>query len=89
MVKTYLAKMKGLPATRKAPCWRDALWSWLGAFLGMTGVGWLSAQSMQAHSLLMVGSFCSGSLKPDTHLGGIVATKVEVIHGQTTSFLFY
>ena len=26
-------------------------------------------------------SSCSGSLKPDTHLGGIVATKVEVIHG--------
>jgi len=62
MVKTYLAKMKGLPATRKAPCWRDALWSWLGAFLGMAGVGWLSAQSMQAHSLLMVGSFGATSV---------------------------
>ncbi|KAA0015302.1 phosphatase PAP2 family protein [Salinicola corii] len=32
---------------------------------------------------------CSGSLKPDTHLGGIVATKVEVIHGQKTSFILH
>jgi len=62
MVKTYISKMKGAPANRKAPCWKDAIWSWLGAFLGMTGVGWLSAQSLQTHSLLMVGSFGATSV---------------------------
>lgn len=62
MVKRYLGKMKGSPPTRPAPDWRDAIWSWLGAFLGMAGVGWLSAQSLQTHSLLMVGSFGATSV---------------------------
>ncbi|WIX31548.1 HPP family protein [Salinicola sp. JS01] len=62
MVKQYLSKMKGAPVSRPAPNWRDALWSWLGAFLGMAGVGWLSTQAAQAHPLLMVGSFGATSV---------------------------
>lgn len=62
MVKTYLGKMRGAPVERTPPCWRDALWSWLGAFLGIAGVGWLSAQSLGTHSLLMVGSFGATSV---------------------------
>ncbi|SFH86946.1 HPP family protein [Modicisalibacter xianhensis] len=62
MVKSYLGKMKGAPIERRPPCWRDALWSWFGAFVGMAGVGWLSSLSLQAHSLLMVGSFGATSV---------------------------
>lgn len=62
MVKTYIGKMKGTRVERTPPCWRDALWSWLGAFLGIAGVGWLSAQSLDTHSLLMVGSFGATSV---------------------------
>ncbi|WP_043531393.1 HPP family protein [Litchfieldella xinjiangensis] len=62
MVKTYLSKMKGAPAERTPPCWRDALWSWFGAFLGMAGVGWLSDQALAEHALLMIGSFGATSV---------------------------
>ncbi|WP_251977326.1 HPP family protein [Salinicola avicenniae] len=61
-MKNYLGKMKGAPVSHGAPNWRDALWSWVGAFLGMAGVGWISTQSMQAHPLLMVGSFGATSV---------------------------
>ena len=33
-------------------------------------------------------AFCSGSMKPDTDLGGNVATLGEVFNGKTTSFVF-
>ncbi|MCG7599867.1 HPP family protein [Halomonas sp. McH1-25] len=62
MVKSYLGKMKGVPIERSRPCWRDALWSWFGAFVGMAGVGWLSGLSLEAHSMLMVGSFGATSV---------------------------
>ena len=62
MIKPYLGKMKGAPANRPPPSLRDALWSWLGAFLGIAGVGWISAQSIEAHALLMVGSFGATSV---------------------------
>lgn len=54
--------MKGAPAQRVRPCWRDALWSWFGAFLGMAGVGWLSGQLIQAQPLLIIGSFGATSV---------------------------
>ncbi|EPC00854.1 membrane protein [Litchfieldella anticariensis FP35 = DSM 16096] len=62
MVRTYLNKMKGAPAERTPPCWRDALWSWFGAFLGMTGVGWLSELTLPSQALLMIGSFGATSV---------------------------
>lgn len=62
MVRSYLNKMKGTPAERTFPCWRDALWSWFGAFLGMAGVGWLSELTLESHSLLMIGSFGATSV---------------------------
>ena len=33
-------------------------------------------------------TYCSGSMKPDTDLGGNVATLGEVFNGKTTSFVF-
>ncbi|ALM53327.1 HPP family protein [Halomonas huangheensis] len=62
MVKTYLYKMKGNSPARSRPCWRDALWSWFGAFIGMTGVGWLSSAWLSTHALLMIGSFGATSV---------------------------
>lgn len=62
MVRQYLGKMKGMPVERARLCWRDALWSWFGAFLGMAGVGWLSGQWLQTHPLLMIGSFGATSV---------------------------
>jgi len=31
---------------------------------------------------------CSGSINPDTHLGGNLTTLNEVFHGKTTTFVF-
>lgn len=62
MVKTYLGKMRGEPLKRARPCVRDALWSWVGGFLGMAGVGLLSEAWMAAHSLLLIGSFGATSV---------------------------
>lgn len=62
MVKTYLYKMKGASPSRPRPCWRDALWSWFGAFVGMAGVGWLSSAWLTSHTLLMIGSFGATSV---------------------------
>lgn len=61
-MKNYLGKMRGTAVSRAAPCWRDALWSWVGAFAGMTGVGWLSGLLLDAHPLLMIGSFGATSV---------------------------
>ncbi|RXE48829.1 HPP family protein [Chromohalobacter israelensis] len=62
MVKTYLGKMRGEPSRRARPCVRDALWSWIGGFLGMAGVGWLSEAWMASYSLLLIGSFGATSV---------------------------
>jgi len=62
MVRYYLGKMRGAPVVRSRPPWRDALWSWLGAFLGMAGVGAISEHSISAQPLLMIGSFGATSV---------------------------
>ncbi|WP_148252184.1 HPP family protein [Aidingimonas lacisalsi] len=61
-MRSYLSKMRGSPIERARPCWRDALWSWFGAFMGIAGVGWLSSQVLASHSLLMIGSFGATSV---------------------------
>ena len=62
VVKTYLGKMKGGNAERGQLCWKDALWSWVGAFVGMAGVGWLSHEWLSTQALLMIGSFGATSV---------------------------
>lgn len=62
VVKTYLGKMKGGSAERGQLCWKDALWSWVGAFVGMAGVGWLSHEWLSTQALLMIGSFGATSV---------------------------
>lgn len=60
-MKTYLGKMRGAPARRGAVDWRDAVWSWLGAFSGMSAVTFLGDHWL-AQQLLIVGSFGATSV---------------------------
>lgn len=60
-MKTYLIKMRGEPIQRARACWRDALWSWIGAFAGMSAICWLSAYWLTSQ-LLIVGSFGATSV---------------------------
>ena len=62
MLKPYVAKMRGGPLKRGRPHVADALWSWLGAFLGMALIGWLSSHYLAVSSLLLVGSFGATSV---------------------------
>ncbi|WP_129139504.1 HPP family protein [Modicisalibacter coralii] len=62
MVRSYLGKMKGAPVQRATPCWKDACWSWLGAFVGVAGVGLLSSRLLETQPLLMIGSFGATSV---------------------------
>jgi CBS-domain-containing membrane protein len=59
-LKNYLAKMRG--GGNKSPHavnWRNALCSWLGAFIGLALLGWLStSSSLTEHDhLILIGSF--------------------------------
>ncbi|RAR64374.1 HPP family protein [Onishia taeanensis] len=60
-MKSYLSKMRGEPIQRPRACWRDALWSWFGAFAGMLAISWLSAHWLSSQ-LLIVGSFGATSV---------------------------
>ncbi|XKE44490.1 HPP family protein [Halomonas organivorans] len=60
-MKNYLGKMRGDRPRRHAVDWRDAAWSWLGAFIGMSAVAWLGERWL-AHHLLIVGSFGATSV---------------------------
>lgn len=60
-MKTYLGKMRGRPYRPAAPDWRDAAWSWLGAFFGMSAVTWLGTHWL-SQQLLIVGSFGATSV---------------------------
>ncbi len=60
-MKTYFSKMRGARYRRGDVDWRDACWSWLGAFAGMGAVAWLSEQWLALH-LLVVGSFGATSV---------------------------
>lgn len=60
-MKTYLGKMRGARAQLPSADWRDALWSWLGAFAGMGAICWLSAHWLSQH-LLIVTSFGATSV---------------------------
>ncbi|MBB3141907.1 HPP family protein [Halomonas sp. THAF12] len=60
-MKTYFNKMRGNRYRRDDIDWRDACWSWLGAFIGMSAVAWLGEQWL-AHHLLIVGSFGATSV---------------------------
>ncbi|TDR52105.1 HPP family protein [Halomonas ventosae] len=61
MMKTYLGKMRGERLKRETPDFRDALWSWVGAFSGMGAICWLSAHWLSQH-LLIVASFGATSV---------------------------
>ncbi|MBB3230924.1 HPP family protein [Halomonas stenophila] len=60
-MKTYFAKMRGTRARRGAVDWRDASWSWLGAFTGMSAVTFLGDHWL-SQQLLIVGSFGATSV---------------------------
>ncbi|MDR5867419.1 HPP family protein [Halomonas koreensis] len=53
--------MRGRPYRPTAPDWRDAAWSWLGAFFGMSAVTWLNTHWL-SQQLLIVGSFGATSV---------------------------
>ncbi|NYS62557.1 HPP family protein [Vreelandella salicampi] len=60
-MKAYFGKMRGNSVQRDFVGWKDALWSCLGAFIGMAAIcllgdGWLSQE------LLIVGSFGATSV---------------------------
>lgn len=60
-MRFYLEKMRGERRARPFVGWRDAFWSWVGAFCGMAiicllSAGWLSQE------LLIVGSFGATSV---------------------------
>ncbi|MCW4148040.1 MULTISPECIES: HPP family protein [Halomonadaceae] len=60
-MKTYLSKMRGGTVQRSFVGWKDAFWSWLGAFSGMALICWLSAGWL-SKELLIVGSFGATSV---------------------------
>ncbi|MDN3556588.1 HPP family protein [Halomonas maura] len=60
-MKTYFAKMRGTRARQGAVDWRDASWSWLGAFTGMSAVTFLGDHWL-SQQLLIVGSFGATSV---------------------------
>lgn len=60
-MKSYLTKMRGSRYRRGDVDLRDACWSWLGAFIGMSAVAWIGQQWL-AHHLLVVGSFGATSV---------------------------
>ena len=60
-MKTYLNKMRGERVQRSFVGWKDAFWSWLGAFSGMVLICWLSAGWL-SQELLIVGSFGATSV---------------------------
>ncbi len=54
----YLAKMRGKSAAPPCPCLREICWSWLGAFLGILAVSFLSHTMMDGTGpIMLVGSF--------------------------------
>ncbi|MGP5308981.1 HPP family protein [Vreelandella alkaliphila] len=60
-MKAYLGKMRGEPTARRPVGWKDACWSWLGAFTGMAVICWLSSAWL-SQQLLIVGSFGATSV---------------------------
>jgi CBS-domain-containing membrane protein len=58
-LREYLGKMKG--STRGSPprvSNEEIVWSWIGAFLGIAAVAWMSHQFFEGRDLsLMIGSF--------------------------------
>lgn len=61
MMKTYFLKMRGTRLERGSADWRDVLWSWAGAFSGMSAVALLSEQWL-SQQLLLVASFGATSV---------------------------
>lgn len=60
-MKVYLNKMRGERIQRSFVGWKDAFWSWLGAFSGMALICWLSAGWL-SNELLIVSSFGATSV---------------------------
>ncbi|WP_034628482.1 HPP family protein [Desulfocurvibacter africanus] len=57
-VLRYLTKMRGKSVAPPCPCLREVCWSWLGAFLGILAVSFLSHKMMDGTGpLMLVGSF--------------------------------
>jgi len=61
VMKTYLGKMRGQRIKRARVGWKDAFWSWVGAFTGMAVICWLSLAWL-SQQLLIVGSFRATSV---------------------------
>jgi CBS-domain-containing membrane protein len=61
VMKTYLGKMRGQRIKRARVGWKDAFWSWVGAFTGMAVICWLSSAWL-SQQLLIVGSFGATSV---------------------------
>jgi CBS-domain-containing membrane protein len=60
LLKTYFAKMQGGGTPSPQPVnWHNALYAWVGGFIGIALVGWLSAGNKLASQdhLFLIGSF--------------------------------
>ena len=58
MIRRYLAKMKGGGRCPKRVRGSEVFWSWLGSFLGILAVAYVSARYMEPRDLtLVIGSF--------------------------------
>jgi hypothetical protein len=49
VVKTYLGKMRGQRIKRAWVGWKDAFWSWVGAFTGTADDAYLAERHAQLH----------------------------------------
>lgn len=58
MIKEYLAKMKGTTKSPPLVSVSEILWSWIGAFLGMSAVAYMHYNLLSDSDLIMIiGSF--------------------------------
>ncbi len=58
MLRSYIAKMRGVTQSPPPVNASEIAWSWIGAFIGISAVGYLNQRLLDATSLVMIiGSF--------------------------------
>jgi len=93
-ISSYVQKMKGSSHIHRAHLsWSEIIWSWIGSFLGISAVAWLSLLffeqydctlligSLGSSAVLIYGAIRSPLAQPRNLIGGhIISAIIGVLH---------